>query len=234
MPDVYWLWGDAGADKSRMARAVLATNTYCKPPDSKWFDGYDGQEVLILNELRKSTFTYSYLLDMLDRYEFRVEVKGGDVPLLAKVIIITCSKAHATLWAELGGTANENLQQLTRRIRQEMHVSSASLSDKKRMVDTMRQSVLRLRDKSNHDAEDVYGQWDGEAAPETLVPGLDDVDTTEPPPAKKARTLDPELEMHPIAPGLKCRLERLPNRGLRKYRISDDRKLHASPKSSLT
>ena len=100
-----------------MARAALAKSCERKPPDSKWFDGYDGQEVLILNDLRKSTFTFSYLLDLLDRYEFRVEVKNGYAPMLAKVIVVTCSKSHAELWAELGGTTNENLGQLTRRFR---------------------------------------------------------------------------------------------------------------------
>ena len=162
MPHVYWLHGDAGCDKSRMARAVLAKSCYCKPPDSKWFDGYDGQEVLILNDLRKSTFTFSYLLDLLDRYEFRVEVKNGYAPMLAKVIVVTCSKSHAELWAELGGTTNENLGQLTRRIKHEMDVGNATDNDKKRMVERMRMSILTLRDECNWDVEDKYGEWDGE------------------------------------------------------------------------
>ena len=108
MPRVYWLWGEAGANKSRMAHAVLKGDTFFKPPDTRWFDGYDGNDVLVLNDLRKNTFTFSYLLDLLDRYDFQVEVKGGYVSMLAKVIVITCSKSHAGLWAELGGTFNEN------------------------------------------------------------------------------------------------------------------------------
>jgi hypothetical protein len=182
MPAVYWLHGDAGTDKSRMARAVFKDSCYCKPPDSKWFDGYDGQEVLILNDLRKSTFTFSYLLDMLDRYEFRVEVKGGYVPLLAKVIIITCSKPHEELWAELGGTTNENLAQLTRRIKRQVNVGTACLEEKQAVVYGMRKSVQELRDQANWDVEDKYGDWDGEGEiPEPPKKRLKFSDDTEPP-----------------------------------------------------
>ena len=162
MPHVYWLYGAAGTDKSRMARAVLENSCYCKAPDSKWFDGYDGHDVLVVNDLRKSTFTFSYLLEMLDRYEFRVEVKGGCVPLLAKVIIITCSKSHSELWAELGGTANEHLQQLTRRIRREFCLP-APLNEKQELVTEMRRSVQILKDPSNWDADELYGKWDGKS-----------------------------------------------------------------------
>ena len=35
MPRVYWLWGEAGANKSRMAHAVLKGGTYFKPSDTR-------------------------------------------------------------------------------------------------------------------------------------------------------------------------------------------------------
>ena len=161
MPRIYWLYGPAGVNKSRIAHAVLKGGTYFKPPDTRWFDGYDGGEVLVLNDLRKSTFTYSYLLDLCDRYDFQVEVKGTYTPMLAKVIIITCSKPHAQLWAELGGTENENLDQLTRRIAEEVDIGATSLDDQKRLVTRMRQSVLGMRDSANWDKEELFGEWDG-------------------------------------------------------------------------
>ena len=188
MPDVYWLHGDAGTDKSRMARAVFSGSCYCKPPDTKWFDGYDGQEVLILNDLRKSTFTYSYLLDLLDRYEFRVEVKGGYVPLLAKVIIITCSKPHEILWAELGGTENENIGQLTRRIKKQFNVSTATDAQKSQLVHMMRKSVQHLMNSENWDTEDKYGEWDGHSEiPQPMLSQLKAIDDSTGPAVKKRR-----------------------------------------------
>ena len=164
MPRVYWLWGEAGANKSRMAHAVLTGGTYFKPPDSRWFDGYDGHDVLVLNDLRNSTFTFSYLLDLLDRYDFQVQVKGGYTPMLAKVIVIICSKSHADLWAELGGTHNENLKQLTRRIYKELHVTHDNVAEQKTVVTSMRQSLLDMRDPANWDNVGMFGEWDGTGA----------------------------------------------------------------------
>ena len=164
MPAVYWIHGASGLDKSRMAKAVCARDSYCKLPDTKWFDGYDGQGVLILNDLRKSTFTYSYMLELLDRYEFRVEVKGAVVPLLAKVIIITCSKSHEDLWAELGGTENERIDQLTRRIKEEFHITNETqVYECQRLVHRMRVDYRDLKKPENWDVEEKYDDWDGEA-----------------------------------------------------------------------
>ena len=89
---------------------MLGGSCFCKPSGAEWFDGYDGREVLILDDLRKSTFTFSYLLDVLDRYEFGVEVKGGYVPMLAKVMIITCNQSHEDSW----GTAGRRRERKTR------------------------------------------------------------------------------------------------------------------------
>ena len=47
--------------------------------DKVWFDGYDGQETLLLDELR-GNIKMSMLLQLLDPYPLKVEVKGGMVP----------------------------------------------------------------------------------------------------------------------------------------------------------
>ena len=75
--------------------------------------------------------------------------------MLAKVIVITCSKSHADLWADLGGTYNENLEQLTRRIYKELHVTHDNLAEQKAAVTSMRQSVVDMRDPANWDSEDM-------------------------------------------------------------------------------
>ena len=62
MPAVYWLHGGAGLNKSRAAHAVLPLATFTKMPGNRWFCGYDGHDVLILDDLRKETFSYNYLL----------------------------------------------------------------------------------------------------------------------------------------------------------------------------
>ena len=201
MPHVYWLWGAAGSDKSRMARSVLDCSCFCKAPDTTWFDGYDMQEVLIINDLRQSTFTFSYLLDMLDRYECRVEVKGGYTPLLAKVVIITCSKSHHDLWAQVGGAANENLQQLTRRIKKEFNVGKATDYQKDCCVQEMRESIVFLRDRANWDVEVRYGQWDGKSSVPRALKRSADRDETVPPVPKPKRVKASEGRASHVNPG---------------------------------
>lgn len=71
---------------------------FTKPPDSKWFCGYEDHTVLLLDDMvGKNCFSLSYLLMLLDRYDVMVEVKGSNRPLLAKQIYIT-SNYHPRKW----------------------------------------------------------------------------------------------------------------------------------------
>lgn len=154
-PKVFWLHGTSGTDKSRLARAVHL-NTYCKPPDSKWFDGYDGQPVVVINDLRKMTFTFSYLLDLLDRYPFQVEVKGSYRQFVSKVIIITSSKRHEDLWGELAGVRNDNLDQLTRRLTEQVEFP-LEMNEKRALLFRMRTALKEV----TSEIDELFGTWDG-------------------------------------------------------------------------
>lgn len=70
-----------------------------KAPDSRWFDGYDGHPVLLLDDFSgaSSKMSLSYTLQLLDRYPITVEVKGDSVPLLATKIFITTNN-HPSTW----------------------------------------------------------------------------------------------------------------------------------------
>lgn len=166
-PLVYWLYGPSGTDKSRVANAVC-TSTYFKAPDTKWFDGYDQQPVVVFNDFRKSTFTFSYLLDLLDRYAFAVEVKCAVVNMAARCFIFTSSKSHSELWADIAGQQNENLYQLTRRITKEIKFP-LSTSEKAELITEMR---LKIKEKLLEDAkDDLYGTWN----PTDPVPPAEDL-----------------------------------------------------------
>lgn len=154
-PAVFWLYGASGSDKSRLARAIHL-EAYCKPPDSKWFDGYDGQPVVVINDLRKMTFTFSYLLDLLDRYPFQVEVKGAYRQFTSKVIVITSSKRHEDLWGELAGQINDNLEQLTRRITEQV-AFPCSMQEKRELLHRMRTALTVVASES----DELYGTWNG-------------------------------------------------------------------------
>lgn len=166
-PLVYWFYGPSGTDKSRIANAVC-TSTYFKAPDTKWFDGYDNQTVVVFNDFRKSTFTFSYLLDLLDRYSFAVEVKCAVVNMAARCFIFTSSKSHSELWSEIAGQQNENLYQLTRRITKEVRFPLSSI-EKAELVTEMR---LKIKEKLlENSKDDLYGTW----SPNDPVPAAEDL-----------------------------------------------------------
>ncbi len=72
---------------------------YKKSPDTRWFDGYHDEEVLLMDDFvgAPNKMSLSYLLQFLDQYPFQVEVKGGYKPLLSTTIVLT-TNIHPSLW----------------------------------------------------------------------------------------------------------------------------------------
>lgn len=109
---VYWFHGSTGTGKTKSAfeRAPMA---YFKTPSNHWWDGYEGQEEVIIDDYRPDFCKFSQLLRLFDRYPMSVEVKGGTVQFLAKKIYITTPKSPTMTWAN---RTEEDLAQLIRRI----------------------------------------------------------------------------------------------------------------------
>ncbi|AGA18423.1 hypothetical protein [uncultured marine virus] len=118
---VLWAHGPTGVGKSGFAHAYATHlheargwTTYVKNPDTgKWWDGYETQEIIIIDDWRPSMCTFASMLRMLDRYEHRVETKGGMAQFAPKIIIITTPKDAAASWSNI---TEERMDQLLRRI----------------------------------------------------------------------------------------------------------------------
>lgn len=86
--EVHVYWGEPGTGKSRTANE-LAPNAYWKMPGSKWWDGYNGEDDVIIDDFKPDEWERDALLRLMDRYPLRVEYKGGSCEFAAKRLIIT-------------------------------------------------------------------------------------------------------------------------------------------------
>lgn len=118
------LWGAAGAGKTRYAYETYP-GLYKMPiqqSSTLWFDGYSGQDTLLLDEF-DGKMPLDTLLQLLDIYPTSLPVKGAFTPLTAKTIVITANSRWQDWykWVNRGGDKPDRLEKkdaLERRIYQ--------------------------------------------------------------------------------------------------------------------
>jgi hypothetical protein len=113
-PTVIWLWGAPGSGKTRAVWDTYEVDQIwtCCDTTLKWFDGYEGQPVALLDDLNLVDTNWKLLLRVLDRYPLRVPIKGGFVQWSPEVIIITAVCEPSDGWMHV----TEDRDQLYRRI----------------------------------------------------------------------------------------------------------------------
>lgn len=85
---VHVLWGKTGTGKTRFAHDQVMDLRLWTPGDYTWFDGYDGQEIVVLDDYR-GEYPLQFLLKLLDRYAMTVPVKGAFVEWKPRKVYIT-------------------------------------------------------------------------------------------------------------------------------------------------
>lgn len=116
------LYGSTGVGKTRQAikEAIdLDGGWFLQRKDdgkTMWWDGYDGQFTIILDELHGNWCTYKALLGILDGQPLRLPVKGGHVWASYENIIITSSGPPHSWYAR------EEYSELDRRIDEVIHL----------------------------------------------------------------------------------------------------------------
>ena len=94
--ECYVFWGPTATGKSRRAWNEAGLDTFPKDPRTKWWDGYQNHEHVIVDEFRGS-IDIGHMLRWTDRYPVNVEIKGGTRPLMATKIWLT-SNLHPRDW----------------------------------------------------------------------------------------------------------------------------------------
>ena len=119
-PVVVWIHGPTGCGKTRFVHDNYS-DVYVAM-NNKWWDGYENQSVILIDDLRAEDYPFNYLLRLLDAYQLQLEVKGGSVQLRNKMFIITCPETPVGLFGS--SHSGEDIGQLTRRIDRIIHGSN--------------------------------------------------------------------------------------------------------------
>lgn len=103
------LWGEPGTGKTKLAYDLAQRDEVDvfalmrNQNGAVWFDGYLGQEILLIDDYY-GWIPLAFLLQLLDRYPMQVQTKGGTVPFTSKKIIFTSNKSpqHWYNWEKFG------------------------------------------------------------------------------------------------------------------------------------
>jgi len=114
-PIVYWYYGKTGTGKTAKVHE-LEKELWTSNDTLKWFNGYDNEEAVLLDDFRGSHCTFDYLLRLLDGYNMKVEIKGGFVNWNPKRIYVTSCKHPRDVYSDDVFDKDERVDQLLRRI----------------------------------------------------------------------------------------------------------------------
>lgn len=86
----FWIWGPTRTGKSHKARSMLGDNFYPKIASNKWWDKYNGEDGVLIEDIDTSHQYQGYYMKIwADKYAFPVEIKNSADWIRPKVIIAT-------------------------------------------------------------------------------------------------------------------------------------------------
>jgi len=140
---VIYVEGKAGSGKTRVATETYP-NAFKADVSEKTnfpFNGYKGEKVLILDELRPGVFTHVELMQILDGYKLNLNVKYGQIPAMWETVLITTAMPLNEWYKEKTDIAGQDnrREQFKRRIAEHKIAVNNQWFDYDTYVDTTNQ-----------------------------------------------------------------------------------------------
>lgn len=131
VPHVTVLYGDPGLGKTRFCwqEADTVGLTLYPVPETKssgiYFDGYDPRvhDAILIDDIRGSRCKFTFLLQLLDVYEFRLPVHGGLIPMNCSRFYLTSNLPPWEWYPQVYPAASWDLNPLKRRITRLLHIT---------------------------------------------------------------------------------------------------------------
>lgn len=120
-PDVFWYWGNKGSGKTHAAKKI--SNNYYIKKNNKWWNNYNFEDVIIIDDFEPCSYNYRELLLLLDENKYDGETKGGYVSINSGTIVITCEEPPYNFWE------GNKLWQVLRRINEVICFNKPSLKN---------------------------------------------------------------------------------------------------------
>lgn len=123
-----------------------------------WYDHYNYEETLILDEFGSGGMRLDSLLALINRHPVVVEMKGSCVKIRPKRIIITTNVPPA-LWYEDVKNREQRMAGLYRRMLGEVWLFSSPEEEPKKVEPTWRAPPPFFRAPKKKDEEEFDGGW---------------------------------------------------------------------------
>lgn len=120
-----FIFGQSGCGKTFKAFELAGKDVYLYNPGimGKWWEGYDGHETVIIDDVRPEHFrSATEILTLLHEFPTRVEQKGGSRQLKAKKIILTSILSPEQFWEHF---PNEPFIQFKRRLTEVIEIQGS-------------------------------------------------------------------------------------------------------------
>jgi len=121
----YWIYGPTGTGKSH---AVETTFPFCykkNMDDLKWFDGYQGEDVIYLEDVDKYQVKWGGVLKRLaDKWPMQASIKGSMEYLRPQIVIVTSNYRIDEIW-----TDSQTVEPLQRRFQSIEKLSQEQVID---------------------------------------------------------------------------------------------------------